>query len=132
MRVWLVGVVLCGLVACAGRGTVPVYDPGADDMVAPRLLTEVKPRYTSEAMEAGIEGRVGLAATVRPDGTVDDIVVAESLDRTFGLDDQAVGALAGWRFAPGTLRGDPVNVRVSIEFYFSLDSSRGGATRLGA
>ena len=72
-------------------------------------------------MEAGIEGAVRLTAVVRPDGTVDGIDVVDSLDADLGLDESAVEAAGQWRFAPGMVDGEPVAVRVTLEFRFSLD-----------
>lgn len=57
---------------------------------APVLITEVKPEYTKEAQAAGIEGTVVLDAVVLKDGTVDDVRVTKSLDKKYGLDEQAV------------------------------------------
>lgn len=78
------------------------------------------PRYTSDAMRARIAGTVALAATVQPDGTVADVRVLQSLDPTYGLDAAAVASAQSWRFTPGTRAGEPVAVRIMIEFDFNL------------
>jgi TonB family protein len=78
------------------------------------------PRYTSDAMRARIAGTVTLAATVQPDGTVGDVRVLQSLDPRYGLDAAAVATAQSWRFTPGTRAGEPVPVRVLIEFDFNL------------
>jgi TonB family protein len=57
---------------------------------------------------------------VRADGTIGDVQVVRSLDRTFGLDDQAIRAVRQWQFAPGTRMGEPVAVQVTIELTFAL------------
>jgi TonB family protein len=57
---------------------------------------------------------------VRSDGTVGDVQVTRSLDRTFGLDEEAVKAARQWQFSPGTRLGQSVAVIVSIELSFSL------------
>jgi protein TonB len=80
----------------------------------------VKPKYTAGAMRAKIQGVVVLECIVLPDGTVGDVQVKRSLDRTFGLDEEAVKAARQWQFAPGTRLGQPVPVIVSIELSFSL------------
>jgi protein TonB len=85
---------------------------------APRLLKDVKPRYTPDAMQAGIEGTVTLEAVVRVDGTVGDVRVTRSLDREFGLDDEAISALKKWEFAAGTKDDVAVPVLVEIEMSF--------------
>ena len=89
-------------------------------MTLPRVLREVKPQYTSDAMRAKVQGTVLLECVVRPDGTVGDVSVKRSLDPTFGLDQQAVNAARRWRFFPGTRLGEPVSVLVTIELTFTL------------
>ena len=92
----------------------------APDVELPTLTREVKPRYTRAAMVAGSQGRMVLEAAVLPDGTVGDVRVLVSLDRTNGLDQEGVAAVKKWRFAPGKLRGQPVPMIVTIELTFRL------------
>lgn len=87
---------------------------------APVLIKEVKPEYTKQAKEAGIEGTVVLDAVVRKDGTVSDVKVTKSLDTKYGLDEQAITCVKQWRFKPGTKDGNPVDVRVGLEVYFGM------------
>lgn len=102
-----------GLGAGAGGGTGGgVYRPGGP-VSAPRLLEDVRPRYTSGAVERKIQGTVVLEAIVRKDGSPSHIRVLTSLDRG-GLDEEAVAAVAKWRFEPGRLAGEPVDVLVTI------------------
>lgn len=95
------------------------YRPG-NGVSPPRLLREVKPQYTAEAMRAKIQGTVWLEVVVQPDGTVGDIRITKSLDPVFGLDQQAMDAARQWRFSPGTRFGEPVPVLVGLELYFNL------------
>ena len=95
------------------------YRPG-NGVEIPQPVRQVKPKYTSEAMRAKIQGAVWLEVVVLPDGSVGDVKVVRSLDRTFGLDDEAVRAAQQWRFAPGTRFGEPVAVLVTIELTFTL------------
>jgi TonB family protein len=99
---------------------VVVAGPGAaisnPQPVGPRPI----PRYTSDAMRARIQGAVALAATVQPDGTVADVRILQSLDPTYGLDAAAIATAQSWRFTPGTRAGEPVAVRIMIEFEFNL------------
>jgi TonB family protein len=109
-----------GLGAGSGGGTGGgVYQPG-NGVSLPRIIREVKPAYTSDAMRAKIQGAVLLQCTVRPDGSVTDIQVIRSLDPTFGLDQEAMKAARQWRFAPGTRMGQPVAVQITIELTFTL------------
>jgi periplasmic protein TonB len=109
-----------GLGPGSGGGTGGgVYRPG-NGVTLPRVLREVRPNYTSDAMRAKVQGVVVLECVVRPDGTVGDVQVTRSLDSTFGLDQEAIKAAKQWRFAPGSRMGEPVPVVISIELTFTL------------
>ena len=95
------------------------YRPG-NGVETPRLLREVKPQYTAQAMRAKIQGEVLLECVVLPDGTVGKVNVVRSLDSAFGLDQEAIKAARQWRFAPGTRFGEPVAVLVTIQIAFTL------------
>lgn len=109
-----------GLGPGSGGGTGGgAYRPG-NGVTVPRVLREVKPAYTSDAMRAKVQGTVLLECVVKPDGSVGDVQVVRSLDSTFGLDQEAVKAAKQWRFAPGVRLGEPVSVLVTIELTFTL------------
>jgi protein TonB len=94
--------------------------PGAG-ISMPGLLKKVEPKYTSEAMRAKIQGIAELEVVVLPDGTIGDIRVIKSLDKTFGLDEEARIAAKGWRFTPARDRdGKPVPVIVILELEFRI------------
>jgi TonB family protein len=113
-----------------GSGTGPGLGPGTGGgtgggiyraggaVSAPRLIKEVKPGYTSEALRNRIQGTVVLDAVVMADGCASQIRVVRSLDP--GLDEEAVAAVAQWRFEPGRLGGTPVNVLVRVMLDFVL------------
>ena len=96
-----------------------VYQPG-NGVTTPVPLNPVKPQYTSEAMRARIQGTVLVECVVQPNGSCTNVTVVHSLDRTFGLDLEAVKAAQQWRFKPGTRLGQPVPVLVTIELSFAL------------
>ena len=96
-----------------------VYRPGAG-IVNPRLLREVKPQYTAEALRAKITGTVVMEVVVLPDGTVGDVRITRSLDPVFGLDDEAIKAARQWLFDPATRFGEPVAILVSVALDFNL------------
>jgi TonB family protein len=93
--------------------------PG-NGVASPVPTARPKPQYTVEAMRERIEGSVEVECIVRPSGICADIEVVRSLDSRFGLDEQAVDSVRGWRFKPGTHLGQPVSVLVSIEVTFGL------------
>lgn len=96
-----------------------VYRPG-NGVVSPRLIKEVKPNYTGEAMRAKVQGVVEMEAVVMPDGSVGQVSITRSLDSVFGLDEEAIRTVKQWRFDPGTRLGVPVPVLVEIQMTFTL------------
>ena len=95
------------------------YRPG-NGVSTPRVLVEVKPQYTADAMRAKVQGAVWLECIVMPDGTVGNIRVTRSLDSVFGLDQEAIKAARQWKFVPGVREGKPVPVLITIELTFTL------------
>jgi protein TonB len=95
------------------------FRPG-NGVMQPRLLREVKPNYTADAMRAKIQGVVWLEAVVMENGSVGQVRVTRSLDPTFGLDQEAERTVKKWVFAPGTRLGQPVPVLIEIEMSFTL------------
>lgn len=94
-----------------------VYRAGGS-VSAPRVITQVRPDYTADALERRVEGTVELAIVVRRDGCASDIRVIRSLDA--GLDEQAVRAVGQWRFAPGRFADLPVDVAVTVLVDFMI------------
>ena len=95
------------------------YAPG-NGVTSPSVLKEVKPTYTSEAMRAKIQGDVDLEVIVGVNGTVTDVRVTKSLDKTYGLDQAAIAAARQWLFRPGQRNGEPVATRVTLQLSFRL------------
>jgi periplasmic protein TonB len=117
-----------GIGAGDGRGAGPgsdlgigggPYEVGAG-VSRPQLLREVRPNYTADAMRAKVQGVVLVECVVLADGSVGNVRILRSLDGTFGLDEEAVKAARQWRFVPGTRRGEPVPVVITIEIAFTL------------
>jgi len=101
-------------------GQAPVYSGTDAGVTKPRVLREVKPRYTTDAMRAGIQGSVLLDGIVEVDGSLGSIRVRRSLDSTHGLDDEAVRAASQWRFVPAAKDGVAVRMAITIELAFKL------------
>jgi periplasmic protein TonB len=95
-----------------------VYRPGGS-VSAPRVLIEVKPAYSSDALRRRVQGSVFLELVVMQDGCPSQIRVTRSLDPG-GLDEQAIAAASQWRFEPGRLAGAPVDVLVTLVLDFSI------------
>ena len=112
--------VVVGLTANAQEQTPVQPGPGIQN---PVLIRRVEPKYTSEAMKQKIQGEIQLQAVVDADGTVRDIRVIKSLDRTFGLDEKAIEAARQWLFKPGQRDGRAVPVIVTLVMSFSVQQS---------
>lgn len=93
------------------------YRPGGA-VTAPRLISQVRPNYTAEALFKRIVGSVVLEVVVGRDGWPSQLRVERSLDP--GLDEEAVKAVSQWRFEPGRLAGSPVDVVVTVFVDFSI------------
>lgn len=114
-----------------GSGTGPGLGPGSgggfgggayrvgSGVVAPTLLKQVRPKYTTEALQLKLQGTVVLEVVVRRDGVPGDIRVIRSLDRG-GLDAEAIAAVREWRFTPGRLGDTPVDVLVTVILEFRI------------
>jgi TonB family protein len=97
-----------------------VYLKGTPGLTDPVLKHTVYPKYTSDAMRAKIQGTVEVQAVVMPDGSVSRARVTTSLDKTFGLDEQALIAAKQFTFVPGKVDGLPVPIAVSLHLEFRL------------
>ena len=93
---------------------------GDDGVSPPRVLTNVRPQYTKEALDAKIQGTVWLRAVVLASGDIADVKVITSLDDQYGLDRNAVAAAKQWTFVAGRKDGKPVAVEITLEMTFTL------------
>ena len=74
--------------------------------------------YPQIAKRAGVEGTVYIKAYVNKEGIVTKVVVLKGIGA--GCDQAALKAVKETRFKPGSQRGKPVNVMVSIPVVFRL------------
>jgi protein TonB len=95
------------------------FQPG-NGVSMPAVVREEKPKYTSDAMRAKIQGQVELEIIVLENGTVGDVRVTKSLDRTYGLDQAAMDAAKKWLFRAGEREGVKVATRVGLVLEFRL------------
>jgi protein TonB len=89
------------------------------DVKAPVVLNRVEPQYPEVARKARISGIVIVECTISKGGDVTDIHVLKPLP--FGLDQAAVDAVKRWKFKPGTLNGQPVDVIFNLTVNFKLN-----------
>jgi protein TonB len=82
-----------------------------------RVISRVQPAYPQLARQARITGVVRVAATVGTDGRVKR---ARAVSGPPLLRQAAVDAVQRWKYAPGTLNGDPVEVTTEVDVTFTL------------
>ena len=96
------------------------YLEKAPGVVPPKIVKQVAPKYTAEAMRNKIQGVVIIEAVVGEDGKVARARVTESLDKQYGLDQAGLDAAGQWEFTAGTFEGRPVPVLVTLKLEFRL------------
>jgi len=95
------------------------YVKGSDGLTDPVILKQTLPHYTDDAIRAKVEGIVLLQAIITRTGVVTDVSVIRGLG--YGLDAQAIRCLTTeWKFRPGVMKGQPVDVLATIEITFFL------------
>jgi len=97
-----------------------VHKAGEAGLVQPRPVVHPDASYTAQALRRKLEGTVQIEVVVGPDGNVARARVTESLDKVYGLDDNALATAKSWTFEPGTLNGQPVSVLVTLTMAFRL------------
>ena len=89
------------------------------DVKAPVTISRVEPTYPEVARKARVQGLVIVECVIDKNGTVRDVKVLKPLP--FGLDQAAADAVKRWRFKPGTLNGQPVDVIFNLTVTFKLN-----------
>ena len=97
-----------------------IYNDNAPGVTTARVVKDVKPDYTREAMRRKIEGDVEMMAIIERDGSVNLVRIIQSLDPTYGLDAAAVKTLKKWRFSPATRNGVAVRLRIRVVMTFTM------------
>jgi TonB family protein len=94
------------------------YTPGGEVRPA-RVLRRVEPRYPSAMIAARLKDvTVTVHCTIDKDGRIRDAQVARS---SFGpFNDSVLEAVRQWTFAPGTLRGEPVDTYFELTVRFQM------------
>lgn len=105
------------VIAPLPSGVVRTCDTG---VTAPVGLSLMKPQYTPEAMRRRIEGIAIVGAVIGPDGFVERAQILTSLDKVYGLDQQALEAVKSSQFTPAKKDGKPVAAFDYFELQFKL------------
>lgn len=91
------------------------------DVKAPIAMNPIEPAYPDAARADRIAGIVILETEIDKSGEVRKIIVLKRLPR--GLDDAAIDAIRLWRFKPGTVDGQPVDVIFNLTVHFKIDGA---------
>ena len=86
------------------------------DLVGPVPTRKVDPKYPPALMSARVQGDVILYAIIRKDGSVDSIQLVKGIEPR--LDQNAMEALARWKFRPAERRGEPVELEAVVTIPF--------------
>jgi len=88
------------------------------DVKAPVVIHRVEPVYTDLARKGKVTGVVIVEAIIDKDGNVDKVKVLKGL--SLGLTESAEDAVRKWKFKPGTMNGQPVDVIFNLTVNFTL------------
>jgi protein TonB len=88
------------------------------DVKAPVAIHRTDPQYPDLARKSRVAGVVILEAIIDKDGNVDQVKVLKGLP--MGMSEAAEQAVKQWKFKPGTLNGEPVDVIFNLTVNFTL------------
>lgn len=108
-----------GLMAVLAGCVTPASSPTESGYNPPRLVERTRPQYPFELRQRGISGSATVEFIVDSKGDVADAHVVEATERDFGI--SAVICVRHWKFKPATKDGVPVNTRLQVPVYFTLD-----------
>ncbi|MBX7221371.1 MAG: energy transducer TonB [Blastocatellia bacterium] len=116
-----------GIGSGVGSGAGPGHGDGIGEAggagsgnanLRPSILSQVKPKYSEEARQNKVQGKVVLSVEFRADGTIGEVRIVRGLG--YGLDERAIEAARQIRFRPAVQNGVPVTTRAKVEFTFNL------------
>ncbi|MFP5247515.1 MAG: TonB family protein, partial [Thermoanaerobaculia bacterium] len=95
-------------------------EPTTSDVTPPKIIKRANPHFPEGARQFGVEGRLGLEFIIKTDGRVYSPKVKEPLPSPT-LTFAALEAVRQWRFEPGKLKGEPVDVIFDLTMNFKLN-----------
>jgi TonB family protein len=90
----------------------------SSDLSGPVPLKKIDPKYPPALISDRFEGEVVLYAVIRKDGSVDSIQLVHGIHEQ--LDENAMNALAQWKFRPGNRQGVPVELEAIVHIPFHI------------
>jgi len=96
-------------------------DEAAEEIVLPKIITKVEPKYPRDALDASAEGVVILEATIKEDGSVGEVEILRHPEGWRSLGESAAKAVRQWRYQPAMKDGRPVQVKYNLKITFSLE-----------
>ncbi len=94
---------------------------GTGQIRDPEIISKVEPKYPGLARRKRVTGRVVLQAVIRKDGKVGELKVLRGAGGgDCGFEEAAMEAVRKWRYKPGMIDGQPVDVyfRIVVDFVF--------------
>lgn len=95
-----------------------IYSAGKEGVKYPESVFAPEPSFSEEARRANYQGTTVMSVVVDKEGNISRIRLERPLG--MGLDEKAIERLKTWRFKPGTYKGQPVAVAMSVEVAFNL------------
>lgn len=86
------------------------------DQTSVKIIEKKEPRYSPEALKAGVSGEVDLAILFGANGKIEFVLVISGLSH--GLTDQAIAAAKGIKFNPAMVNGKPISVMKMFRYRF--------------
>ena len=83
----------------------------------PKILSLPKFQYPESARKNGVEGKMKVSLTLTKNGTVQDVVVEQSLPH--GVTEAITNELKQLRFQPAKKNGEPVDAKMFFDFVVS-------------
>ena len=105
--------------SCTNGPSTVLMSSVPEGVTAPKVVTKVDPEYPAELRRRGIEGTVVVEAIIDTRGIPRNVRVV--MTDNVELSDLARRAVEQWRFQPGTVDGQPVDVLFNTTVNFNLN-----------
>lgn len=111
-----------GLLIILAGCVTPSATPPKEGYTPPKLVERTRPQYPFELQTRGVSGSATVEIVVNTEGEVTDTHVVEATEPDFGV--SAVMCVRHWKFKPATRDGVPVEAKLQVPLYFTLESRK--------